>query len=435
MPSTPRTPAPDRPPPPVPPPPIHPPPPDPSPSPPGEEYHTPTPSFDASPPEEGGSAHDNGTTIANDSTAVSPKSPQLSPIRRFPSPNLLPPPTSPTESNGQDRRDATATPSPAGRVRPQLRLAKGLVRTPSQGSTAAKSPTPSPSPPSPLTPAPASKSPSPSPPSPLTPAPAAKSPSSSPASPLTPGPTAKSPSLSPPSPLTPAPTVNIIKSNHGTPKRGAEAWKPLSPPPPPPPIDQKEEAATSPLYDGKPRLDQARRPPAAAENGGGAAAVPPDVAAVARVGERRVTSVALRLATAVLSLAAFSVMVSARTTGWAGDSYGRYVQYRYAVGVNVIVCAYSIAQCFGEIRRLVSPRFIFRSMSSYYFSLFLDQVLAYLLMSASSVAASRNDLWVTRFGTDPFNKKINSALWLSFVAFLTLAANALISTANLFSML
>ncbi|GJM93778.1 hypothetical protein PR202_ga10366 [Eleusine coracana subsp. coracana] len=410
MPSTPRTPAPDRPPPPVPPPPIHPPPPDPSPSPPGEEYHTPTPSFDASPrerspPEQDGSAHDDGT-------AVSPKSPQLSPIRRFPSPNLLPPPASPTDSNGQERSDATATPSPAGRVRPQLHLAKGLVRTPSQGSAAAKSPSPSPSPPSPLTPAPTAKSPSPSPPSPLTPAPApaAKSPSSSPPSPLTPGPAAKSLSPSPPSPLTPAPTVNIIKSNHGTPKRVAEAWKPLPPPPIAAQFDRADAAATSPLYEGKPRLDQARRPPAAAENGGGAAAVPPDVAAVARVGERRATSIVLRLATALLSLAAFSVMVSARTTGWAGDSYGRYVQYRYAVGVNVIVCAYSIAQCFGE-------------------------VLAYLLMSASSAAASRNDLWVTRFGTDPFNKKINSALWLSFIAFLTLAANALISTANLFSML
>jgi hypothetical protein len=63
------------------------------------------------------------------------------------------------------------------------------------------------------------------------------------------------------------------------------------------------------------------------------------------------------------------------------------------------------------------------------------QALAYLLMSASSAAASRNDLWVSRFGTDPFNKKINSAVWLSFVAFLPLAANALNSTVNLFSMI
>jgi hypothetical protein len=108
---------------------------------------------------------------------------------------------------------------------------------------------------------------------------------------------------------------------------------------------------------------------------------------------------------------------------------------RYAVGVNIVVCIYSIAQAFGEIRRLVSPRFLFRSTSSYYFSLFLDQVLAYLLMSASSAAASRNDLWMSSFGKDPFNKKINSAVWFSFIAFIGLATNSLISTANLFSMI
>lgn len=63
------------------------------------------------------------------------------------------------------------------------------------------------------------------------------------------------------------------------------------------------------------------------------------------------------------------------------------------------------------------------------------QVLAYLLMSASSAAASRNDLWMSSFGKDPFNKKINSAVWFSFIAFIGLATNSLISTANLFSMI
>ena len=55
-------------------------------------------------------------------------------------------------------------------------------------------------------------------------------------------------------------------------------------------------------------------------------------------------------------------------------------------------------------------------------------------MSASSAAASRNDLWVSSFGQDAFNKKITSAMWLSFLGFIALAANSLISTANLFSM-
>ncbi|RCV26370.1 hypothetical protein SETIT_5G240400v2 [Setaria italica] len=338
-----------------------------------------SPSLDASPREQ--------ASLPRDGRGGAPaKSPPLSPVR-LPTPHLLPPPASPSAKNGQEGGAAGA----AAPARPQLRLATGLLRTPSQGSLATKSPSPSPSP-------------------------------------------------TPPSPLTPAPAANINnKSGQSTPKQRAETWKPpLSPAAAPaiavPHFDPAEEAVTSPLRLGKPQLDhrqQQRQQHAAAENGG---SVPPDVAAVAAVGERRPLSVTLRLATAALSLAAFSVIASARTSGWAGDSYARHQQYRYAVAVNVIVCAYSIAQSFGEIRRLISPTFIFRSRPSYYCSLFLDQVLAYLLMSASSAAASRNDLWVSRFGTDAFNRKISSALWLSFIGFLMLALNALISTANLFSM-
>lgn len=352
------------------------PPPESSPSTPGEDYHTPTPSLDEAreetPPWQQEEA--NGRASAT-------KSPPLSPVR-FPSQQQqqrLPPPDSPT-GNGEEG------PAPAPGRRPQLRLATGLVRTPSQGSLANKSP---------------------------------------------------SPSVTPPSPLTPAPAANGNgKSAQSTPKR-AEAWK--QPPPATPisvPFDPDEEAITSPLQLGKARLDSQRShaPGAAAEHRGDGRGVPADVAAVAAVGERRPLSAGLRVATAVLSLASFAVMLSARTSGWDGDFYGRYVQYRYAIGVNVIVCVYSIAQAGGEIRRLVWPRFIYRSMSSYYVSLFLDQVLAYLLMSASSAAASRNDLWVSRFGQDAFNKKISSAVWLSFLGFLTLAASSLISTANLFSM-
>jgi hypothetical protein len=44
--------------------------------------------------------------------------------------------------------------------------------------------------------------------------------------------------------------------------------------------------------------------------------------------ERRTVSVALRLLTAVLSLLAFSIMASARMSGWAGDYYAQYGPYR-----------------------------------------------------------------------------------------------------------
>ncbi|TVU25441.1 hypothetical protein EJB05_27937, partial [Eragrostis curvula] len=102
----------------------------------------------------------------------------------------------------------------------------------------------------------------------------------------------------------------------------------------------------------------------------------------------------------------------------------------YAVGVNVIICFYSFAQAFVETRRAILPGL--QTNSCYCITLFLDQasrpsVLAYLLMSASSSAASRHHLWVSRFGKDSFNDKINVAVWFSFLAFLALSANALIS--------
>ncbi|KAL6842727.1 hypothetical protein ACP4OV_027571 [Aristida adscensionis] len=462
--STPRTPPPERPPPPVPvvpppPPPLEPSPspspspstpPDPAPSSPGDEYHTPPPSpGEASPREE------KEADLTDDGSAAdaSARRPPPSPVR-LASPRHLPPPDSYTGNNGQEGAKDTAAPAP--RASPQLRLATGLVRTPSQASLAktaspshgslAKSPSPSPSPgslaktPSPSH-GPIAKSPSPSPES------LAKSQSPSPGSLAVspcppPSPTPPSPLTSTPAPApTPAPRLAAPNSRSGqvTPKR-AEAWKP-----PASTVaaanavhfDPDEEAASSPLqlqapsHRGRPRLDHHQRAAEVAENDGAAATAPPDVAAVAGVeewsrlapaGEWRLLSVTLRLATAVLSLVSFSLMASARTSGWAGDYYARHQQYRYAVAVNVIVCAYSVAQLFGEIC----------SLSSDYFSLLLDQVLAYLLMSASSAAASRNDLWVSRFGSDPFTKKINSAVWLSFFAFLALAANSVISTANLF---
>ncbi|KAG8056058.1 hypothetical protein GUJ93_ZPchr0001g31145 [Zizania palustris] len=340
---TPSTPAPDRPPPPVPVrerpqaspppvlveplrPPVHEEPlqaslcfPESAPSTPREEYHTPPPSLDeardeALVPQEVGVNGGSGTA----------KSPHLSPVRLHLAHHRLLPPSPPT-ANGQDGAAGTA---PARGRRPQLHLATGrLVRTPSQGSLAKSSPSPSPTPPSPLTPA-------------------------------------------------PAPTVNS-KSGQSPPKH-AQAWKPPASPPATAiavPFDPIDEAITSPLRIGKAaRLDHQHAPaPGAGENGGASREVPPDVAAVAAVGERRTLSVGLRVATAVLSLVAFAVMASARTTGWDGDHYARYEQYRYAVGVNVAVCIYSIAQALGEIRRLVSPSFIFRSTSSYYVSLFLDQ--------------------------------------------------------------
>jgi len=63
----------------------------------------------------------------------------------------------------------------------------------------------------------------------------------------------------------------------------------------------------------------------------------------------------------------------------------------------------------------------------------LLQILAYLLMSASSAAASRNGDWVSDFGSDDFTKMINGSIAISFLAFLALALSSIISAYKFFT--
>uniref|UniRef100_A0A0E0JLL5 VWFA domain-containing protein n=1 Tax=Oryza punctata TaxID=4537 RepID=A0A0E0JLL5_ORYPU len=67
--------------------------------------------------------------------------------------------------------------------------------------------------------------------------------------------------------------------------------------------------------------------------------VPRDVAA----GDRRTPSAALRVATAVLSLAAFVLMASVRTSGWDSDRYALYEQY-YRL-MRMITCLLRLNTC------------------------------------------------------------------------------------------
>ncbi|XP_065044718.1 CASP-like protein 4A3 [Musa acuminata AAA Group] len=141
----------------------------------------------------------------------------------------------------------------------------------------------------------------------------------------------------------------------------------------------------------------------------------------------------LRVSAALLSLVSFSVMAADSTEGWAGDSFGRYSEYRYLVCVNAIAFAYSAFQAYTKVHYLILKKLIIRRPMSYYFDLSMDQVLAYLLMSASSAAASRNDLWISRFGADEFMDMANGSIAISFLAFVALASSSLISARNLFA--
>lgn len=61
------------------------------------------------------------------------------------------------------------------------------------------------------------------------------------------------------------------------------------------------------------------------------------------------------------------------------------------------------------------------------------QILAYLLMSASSSAATRVTDWISNWGKDEFTLMASASIAVSFLAFLAFASSSLISGYNLCS--
>ncbi|KAF3794646.1 CASP-like protein 4A3 [Nymphaea thermarum] len=128
---------------------------------------------------------------------------------------------------------------------------------------------------------------------------------------------------------------------------------------------------------------------------------------------------ALRVCAFLFSLISFSVMASDKTQGWSGDSYYRYSEYRYVVGVNVIVFVYSGVQIMAYVYRFSAGNLI----------------LAYLLMSASSSAASLTEDTQALWGKDPFTSKAGGSVAISFLAFTALALSALTSGYHMYNCL
>ncbi|KAL0906789.1 hypothetical protein M5K25_025310 [Dendrobium thyrsiflorum] len=141
----------------------------------------------------------------------------------------------------------------------------------------------------------------------------------------------------------------------------------------------------------------------------------------------------LRILEVVLSMISFSVMAADKTTGWAGDSFDRYQEFRYCISMNVIAFVYSVFQVFAQFYHKMKKSSIIDPPLSYYLDFSMDQVLAYLLMSASSSAAARNDDWISMFGSDKFTDRINGSIAMSFLAFLAFAMSSIISADKLFS--
>ncbi|KAJ3704951.1 hypothetical protein LUZ61_008656 [Rhynchospora tenuis] len=147
---------------------------------------------------------------------------------------------------------------------------------------------------------------------------------------------------------------------------------------------------------------------------------------------RRV-SLAARVAAMVFSLVAFSVLAADRNKGWARDSYNKYSQFRYCETVNVIGFLYSGLQLYALIHYKRNKKHIIRRPLGDYLDFIMDQVIAYLLISASSSATARVRDWIVNWGSDPFPNMANGSIAVTFLAFLAFAVSSLLSAYNLFS--
>ncbi|CAO2823785.1 unnamed protein product [Amaranthus hypochondriacus] len=146
----------------------------------------------------------------------------------------------------------------------------------------------------------------------------------------------------------------------------------------------------------------------------------------ARVAKR--VGLVLRFCECLVCLVSFSVMVADKNRGWALDSFHHYVEFRYAMIINIIGFAYSGVQGLDLLHQLTKRKDlvgITRVRCSFDFA--IDQVMAYLLVSASSSAFTRVDDWISNWGNDQFPAMASTSVVLSFVASLAFAFSSLIS--------
>ncbi|CAN0890294.1 CASP-like protein 4A3 [Linum grandiflorum] len=156
-----------------------------------------------------------------------------------------------------------------------------------------------------------------------------------------------------------------------------------------------------------------------------------------KVEKLRLAELCFRIGELSLCLISFSIMAANKTKGWSGDSFNRYKEYIYCLAVNVIGFAYSTFQAFDMGYYMGTGKHIIRSHRRWHVNFFFDQagsssllILAYLLVSASSSAATRVDDWQSNWGKDEFTKMATASVAMSFLAFVAFAVSSIISGYN-----
>ncbi|XP_010435916.1 PREDICTED: CASP-like protein 4A1 [Camelina sativa] len=134
-----------------------------------------------------------------------------------------------------------------------------------------------------------------------------------------------------------------------------------------------------------------------------------------------------RVTAFVSCLVSFSVMVADRDKGWASDSFYNYKEFRFCVAANVIGFVYSGFMICDLVYLLSTSIRRSRHNLRHFLEFGLDQMLAYLLASASTSASIRVDDWQSNWGADKFPDLARASVALSYVSFVAFAFCSLAS--------
>ncbi|XP_013746799.2 CASP-like protein 4A1 [Brassica napus] len=134
-----------------------------------------------------------------------------------------------------------------------------------------------------------------------------------------------------------------------------------------------------------------------------------------------------RVTAFVSCLVSFSVMVADRDKGWARDSFYQYKEFRFCLAANVIGFVYSAFMICDLVYLLSTSIRRSRHNLRHFLEFALDQMIAYLLASASTSASIRVDDWLSNWGADKFPSLARASVSLSFVSFVSFAFCSLAS--------
>ncbi|XP_074568708.1 CASP-like protein 4B2 [Curcuma longa] len=132
----------------------------------------------------------------------------------------------------------------------------------------------------------------------------------------------------------------------------------------------------------------------------------------------------LRAFAGLFSLVALIVLASNKHGDW--EDFSRYQEYRYLLAVSVLAFAYSMAQI---IRQRIQSRGgldLVPMQYSWIVDFSGDQVMAYLLISASSAAIPITN-HMRETVTNIFTDASAASISMAFLAFIALAVSSLIS--------